>query len=141
MFDLVLFLHLAGLIIGLGAVTVIDTLGFVSRHSKYFTMITIGAHHVTKPLIWVGGLLVTVSWILMLIFNPIGLLEIIKSILLVLMIANGCYLSFVVSPRLIKQEGKKKLLPLSFQHRIAFSMLVSVFSWWSFVILTVISLS
>ena len=43
------FFHLAGIIIGLGAVTVIDTMGFISRKSKEWTQVTVKAHHVTKP--------------------------------------------------------------------------------------------
>jgi hypothetical protein len=49
-----LFLLLAGFIIGLGAVTVIDIHGFLGRRSSYWTEATTRAHKVTKPLIWLG---------------------------------------------------------------------------------------
>jgi hypothetical protein len=49
-----LFTFIAGLIIGLGAVTVIDIHGFIARRSLYWTRATISAHKVTKPMIWVG---------------------------------------------------------------------------------------
>lgn len=49
-----LFLFIAGFIIGLGAVTVIDIHGFLGRKSSYWTEATIRTHKVTKPLIWLG---------------------------------------------------------------------------------------
>ena len=49
-----LYLHLAGFIIGLGAVTVIDLHGFLGRKSPYWTEATTRTHKVTKPLIWLG---------------------------------------------------------------------------------------
>ncbi len=52
-----LFLHLAGFVIGLGAVTVIDLHGFLGRRSAYWTEATTRTHKVTKPLIWAGLIL------------------------------------------------------------------------------------
>ena len=49
-----LFIILAGFIIGLGAVTVIDIHGFLGRRSNYWTEATTRTHKVTKPLIWIG---------------------------------------------------------------------------------------
>ncbi|MBP7708678.1 hypothetical protein KA107_03255 [Candidatus Pacearchaeota archaeon] len=138
MFNFPLFIHLAGLIIGLGAVTVIDFLGFTSRKSKNLTQVTISAHHVTKPLIWLGTILLAISWIFLYENN---LLPNLKSILLLIMVLNGIFLSFYVSPRLDNLIGKNVLLPFSLQVKITISMLISFFSWWTFVVLTVISLS
>jgi hypothetical protein len=54
-FDILgLFLHLAGFVVGLGAVTVIDLHGFLGRKSSYWTEATTRTHKVTKPLIWLG---------------------------------------------------------------------------------------
>jgi hypothetical protein len=136
-FDVFLFLHIVGLIIGLGAVTVIDVLGFNSRKSKDLTQVTIHAHHTTKPLIWIGTILVLSSWIFL--YSGIEQsLAMWKSILLVVMFINGNFLSFYVSPRLDKLIGKKVLLPGSLQSKIKVSMVISFLSWWSFVVLTVI---
>lgn len=49
-----LFVLIAGFIIGLGAVTVIDIHGFLGRKSAYWTEATTRTHKVTKPLIWIG---------------------------------------------------------------------------------------
>jgi hypothetical protein len=47
-------IFIAGFIIGLGAVTVIDLHGFLGRKSSYWTEATIRTHKITKPLIWIG---------------------------------------------------------------------------------------
>jgi hypothetical protein len=134
----ILFFHLAGLIIGLGAVTVIDIMGFISRKSKIWTDTTISAHHVTKPLIWLGTFLLVITWIFL---YDNSTLSNIKSLLLLIMILNGSFLSFYISPKLDKLKNKKALLPKYLQNKIAGSMIISFLSWWIFVLLTVSALS
>lgn len=128
------FIHFAGIIISLGAVTVIDTMGFISRKSKEWTQITIKAHHVTKPLIWIGTLLMIISWPYL--FDGTRL-AIIKSILIVVLLLNGLFLSCYISPRLDQLYGKKILLPNKLQLKIMLSMPISFISWWSLVLITV----
>jgi hypothetical protein len=48
------FLFIAGFIVGLGAITVIDIHGFLGQKSSYWTEATTRTHKVTKPLIWIG---------------------------------------------------------------------------------------
>ena len=138
--DWLLFFHFAGIIIGLGAVTVIDTMGFFSKRDKKKTQDTISAHHTTKPLIWIGTTIVLITWILILIQDGFGFIQNIKSVLLIVMIVNGSFLSFYVSPRLDKLIGKKVILPKALQMKISINFFISFVSWWSFVILTIASL-
>ena len=138
--DWLLFFHFVGIIIGLGAVTVIDTMGFFSRNDKRKTQDTIAAHHTTKPLIWLGTIIVLVTWILILVGHSLEGIYLWKSILLVVMLINGSFLSFVISPALNKLIGVNKLLPQSLQVKIAVSLVISFISWWSFVLLTVLGL-
>jgi len=140
-FNLKLFFHFVGIIIALGAVTVIDVMGFFSRKSIKKTQETIVAHHTTKPLIWVGTIIVLISWVFILIQKNFGEIEIIKSILLVIIILNGCFLSFHISPRLSKMKGVKKLLNKSLQIKIGISLVVSLISWWGFVFFSFANLS
>ena len=128
------FFHLAGIIIGLGAVTVIDTMGFISRNSKQWTQVTIKAHHVTKPLIWLGTSIMILSWFFLYQSTP---LDKIKSLLMFIMILNGIFLSFYVSPALDKLSGKKILLPKALQLKITASFIISFSSWWGLVWITV----
>lgn len=138
--NLVLFIHLAGLIVGLGAVTVVDTLGFLSRDSLEWTQTTIRAHHVTKPLIWLGTGLVAASWLLMADWGALSALELYKTADLLVLIGNGAFLSFYISPRLDELKGEEKLFPPALQHKVMVSAAVSFLGWWSFVYATVLLL-
>lgn len=139
-----LLVIIVGYIIGLGAVTIIDLHGFLGRKSIYWTEATIRTHKVTKPLIWIGIFLVIVGgiWWYTLTGNEFFLLlHLFTSGVLVI---NGCFLSFVVSPYLLKkekEEKERKLLPASLQVKIVFSFLFSVLFWWSSLILFIFSVS
>lgn len=129
-----LFLLIAGFIIGLGAVTVIDTLGFLGRKSSYWTVATTRAHKVTKPLIWIGIFLSVIGAYFWYVpengFNDAFGIHLSVSIILIL---NGLFLSFVVSPFLLKKEKEgraKELLPKSLQVKITLSFIVSFLGWW-----------
>jgi len=135
MIDVALLIHFIGIIIGLGAVTVIDTMGFVSRKSKEWTQVTIKAHHVTKPLIWLGTSLMVISWIF--IFSG-GMLDLVKTFFILILILNGLFLSFYVSRRLDKLYGKHVLLPKKLQTFIAISMVISFIFWWGLVLITLL---
>jgi hypothetical protein len=129
-----LFLFIAGFIIGLGAVTVIDLHGFLGRKSSYWTEATIRTHKITKPLIWIGILLAISGGLIT--YRDIGFsgISLIHGVLAVALILNGAFLSFRVSPRLLRREkeGKaRELLPADLQIRIAVSFVVSVIGWWS----------
>ena len=134
---------LSGFILGLGAVTVIDLHGWLARASSYWTEATIRTHKVTKPLIWVGITLVLCGSLLLfqghythaiptLIFINVGIL-----------VLNGSFLSFWLSPRLLERERRgdaQVLLPKQWQRMITVSFLISFFGWWWSVLLTVLYL-
>ena len=130
---------MSGLIIGLGAVTVIDLHGFLGRRSIYWTEATIRTHKITKPLIWTGTILFAIG---VLLTNTIQDYEYINisMLLLLTMILNGLFLSFYVSPYLLKQELEQiKLLPVRLQMFITVSFIISFISWWSQVIIFLIN--
>lgn len=130
------FLIIAGLVIGLGAVTVIDIHGFLARQSSYWTETTIRTHKVTKPLIWIGTTLVSIG--ISLVYR--GDLLIFQWVIITAMVGNGIFLSFVVSPFLVSQERKNKsqeILPQSLQTKIIISFVFSFFSWWGSLVLFV----
>lgn len=129
-----IFIALAGYIIGLGAVTVIDTLGFLGRKSPYWTETTIRAHKVTKPLIWLGIILKTVGEFFL--YQSLGFPNISIAIFMIIgfLIANGVFLSFYISPQLLRMEKEGRateILPQSLQNQITFSFIVSFLGWWS----------
>jgi hypothetical protein len=140
---LALFLTIAGFIIGLGAVTVIDLHGFLGRKSAYWAEATTRTHKITKPLIWIGTFLATLGGCLW--YRGYGLhgITIVHLISLCIMVVNGIFLSFSVSPFLLKREkeGKaRELLPVSWQKKITISFLVSFISWWGNLALFVMSI-
>ena len=133
-----IFLVIAGFIIGLGAVTVIDIHGFFARKSPYWTEATIRTHKITKPLIWFGIVLVAIGTFLL------GFNALISSsdfafrfFIIFLLVLNGSFLSFVISPELLKREkaGRgSEILPREMQNKIMISFFVSIFLWWGFVL-------
>jgi len=138
-----LFVLLSGYILGLGAVTVIDILGFLGRRSGYWTEATLRAHKVTKPLIWLGTILVLAGGLLFFRESVFAGTHLILFGMSCVLILNGLFLSFVVSPFLLKQEkaGKSaQLLPDFLQRQIALSLIVSDLGWWGSLVILVIHL-
>jgi hypothetical protein len=140
-FELVgLYLHLAGFVIGLGAVTVIDLHGFLGRRSAYWTEATTRTHKVTKPLIWAGLFLAIIGAVIF--HSPRGWsgILIVQAVIALVLVINGLFLSFRVSPFILEREKEGRaaeLLPASWQKKITFSFIVSFIGWWGELFLTV----
>jgi len=111
----------------LGAVTVIDLHGFLALRSPYWTETTIRAHKVTKPLIWIGTIL-AITGVVFYSQHAFTWIPMVHTIVAPVLIANGCFLSFYVSPYLLKQEREgreRELLPTRLQLAISTSFGVS----------------
>jgi hypothetical protein len=139
-----LFLSFAGYIVGLGAVTVIDLHGFLGRKSTYWTEATTRTHKVTKPLIWIGTGLALFGGVL--VYNSLDLPGVLQVhvVMFMLLILNGTFLSFSVSPFLLKREVEGRsaeLLPKAWQNKITASFLVSFVGWWGSLTLFVYTIS
>lgn len=129
-----LFLLLSGFVIGLGAVTVIDIHGFLGMRSAYWTQTTIRVHKVTKPLIWIGILLCIIGGSIYYRFETLSGVVLYHTVATTVLVLNGLFLSFVVSPYLLERERhgrSEELLDRAWQIKIALSLLVSDFLWWS----------
>ena len=138
-----LFLLLAGFIVGLGAVTVIDLHGFLGRRSRYWTEATTRTHKVTKPLIWLGMTLLIVGGAIWYRGRYAEFWVMVQAARAHARVVKGQFLSFRVSPYLLEREKKGKqdvILPASWQRKITASFLVSVVGWWGLVVLTVLEL-
>jgi hypothetical protein len=135
-----LLLFIAGFVVGLGAVTVIDIHGLLGTRSPYWSEATTRTHKVTKPLIWLGITLAVVGGILTYRHLPLAGVPLAHFVIALALIMNGWWLSFRVSPFLLarEREGKaSELLPASWQRKIAVSFVVSVIGWWGALILLV----
>lgn len=127
-----LLVFIAGFVIGLGAVTVVDIHGFLGRKSLYWTQATIRTHKVTKPLIWVGIFLVIVGGLIFYRNESFVGIPFIHTIIAFVLVLNGLFLSFKVSPFLLKKEREKdvEILPRSWQNKIMVSLILSDIGWW-----------
>lgn len=128
-----LFLLFAGYVIGLGAVTVIDIHGFLGRKSTYWTEATTRTHKVTKPMIWAGILLAIVGGSIFFRNEPFTGVPLALACVAGVLILNGIFLSFSVSPYLLAREKTGRageLLPISWQRKITVSLIFSDVGWW-----------
>jgi hypothetical protein len=128
-----LFLLLAGFVIGLGAVTVIDVHGLLSRRSPYWTETTIRVHKVTKPLIWLGIGLAVIGGTLFYSIKPLTWVPLAHATAVLVLVANGSFLSFYISPLLLARERagrERELLSQKLQLSIIASFIVSFIGWW-----------
>ncbi|MBU1046622.1 hypothetical protein KKH36_02480 [Patescibacteria group bacterium] len=138
-----LFLFLAGFIIGLGAVIVIDLQGFLGKNSVYWTETTIRTHKITKPLIWLGIILTFIGGFIFYRNDMLIGIPLVHLLIGVVLILNGIFLSFKVSPFLLKREieGRaKELIPYSWQKKITISLIISDIGWWGGLLLLVLYL-
>lgn len=138
-----LFLFLAGFVIGLGAVTVIDIHGFLGRKSSYWTEATTRTHKVTKPMIWAGIMFAIVGGLIFYREQSFTGIPLIHAVIALALILNGYFLSFKVSPFLLKREKEGRsgeLLPASWQKKIMASLIVSDIGWWGGLLLLVVYL-
>ena len=139
-----LFILLAGFIIGLGAVTVIDIHGFLGRKSSYWTESTTRTHKVTKPLIWLGTILAIIGGTIFYRNESLSGVPMYHALIACVLILNGLFLSFYVSPFLLKKEREGKqaeLLPASLQNKIIISLITSDIGWWGGLLLLVFYLT
>ncbi|MSU60760.1 MAG: hypothetical protein EXS52_02500 [Candidatus Staskawiczbacteria bacterium] len=135
-----LFILIAGFVIGLGAVTVIDIHGFLGRKSSYWAEATTRTHKVTKPLIWVGTFLAIIGGILYFRNEPFSGVPMYLALISIVLVLNGLFLSFRVSPYLLQKEKEgraRELLPESWQRKIIVGLILSDLGWWGSLALVV----
>jgi hypothetical protein len=137
-----LFILIAGYVLGLGAVTVIDLHGFLGRKSEYWTEATTRTHKVTKPLIWIGIVFVLLGSAIFYRGGDFDEVYMTLVFLYLMLVLNGLFLSFSVSPFLNKREKEgdsKKILPASWQNKIIVSFIFSFVGWWGSLFLVLYS--
>jgi hypothetical protein len=126
-----LLITTVGFIIGLGAVTVIDIHGILGKFSSYWRAAAVRTHKVTMPLIWLGSLLVGIGYALS---SAQGVDVSWLWYIYVILILNGSFLSFVISPKLIANEkagNPEAELPNFWQMLVILSTIISFSGWWS----------
>lgn len=84
-------------------------------------------------MIWLGMALCIVGGIIFYRGENFSGIPLIHAITAVVLIVNGCFLSFKISPFLLarEREGKsKELLPYVWQRKIMASLIISDIGWW-----------
>ena len=115
-----LFFEFLGIILALGSLIVLFAMLIMSRKSEEFTQLTFKLNSAIRPVLWVGIIITTIVWIYVMSKDPLNIVGIINSILLVILII----LSWYTGSKISKMEYGK--LPL-----IRTAVLVVL--WWIFV--------
>lgn len=116
----ILFLEFFGIILALGTIMVLFVMTIMSRKSQEITDITSKAAGALRPLMWLGIAITAIIWIYVIYQNPLNIIGIINSLVLIISII----LSAVVSSKISKMEFGK--IPI-------ISTTILVLFWWLFV--------
>jgi len=81
-----LFLEFVGIILALGSLMVLLAMLLKSRKSEEITNLTLKAMEVIKPVMWLGIAITTIIWAYVMYENPLNILGLTNSLLLVVLI-------------------------------------------------------
>ncbi len=92
-----LFLEFLGLILALGSIMVLYVMLIKSRKSEELTELTLKVSGVLKPVIWLGILITAIVWFYVMYKDPLNIVGIVNSILLVILVVMNWYLGNKIS--------------------------------------------
>lgn len=115
-----LFFEFLGIILALGSIMVLFAMLVMSRKSEEITQLTIKINNTIRPVLWLGIIITAIVWVYVMSKDPLNIVGIINSILLIVLIV----LSWYTCSKIAKMKFGK--LPLI---RAA----VLVILWWIFV--------
>jgi len=128
------FIHLISLIMGFGAVIVIDTFGLLWVMNKIKLQTVNQTANITQRLIWIGWLgLVITGTILVLMRGSISNITMVKVFFVAMLGVNGIFL------HLIKKNFDKlkdlENIPAIYKFRIALTSVISQLGWWGAIVI------
>lgn len=115
-----LFFEFLGIILALGSIMVLFAMLIMSRKSEEITQLTIKLNSAIRPVLWIGIAITTIVWIYVMSKDPLNIVGILNSILLLILII----LSWYTGSRIAKMKFGN--LPL-----IRAAVLIVL--WWIFV--------
>jgi hypothetical protein len=115
-----LFFEFLGIILALGSIMVLFSMIMMSRKSEEVTKLTIKLNDAIKPVLWAGIIVTTIVWVYVMSKDPLNIVGLVNSILLIILIV----LSWYTSSKIAKMEFGN--LPL-------ISSTVLIVLWWIFV--------
>jgi len=119
-----LFFEFVGIILALGSTMVLFIMLIKARKSEELTQLTLKVNGALRLPIWIGIIITTIVWAVVMFQNPLNILGLLNSLLLIILIV----LSWYVGSKMSKIEFRK--LPFV-------SMTVYVILWWIFTFLTI----
>lgn len=132
-YHILLFTHLISLIIGFGAVVVIDTSGILWIFKKISLPFIIKVAEITQPLIWIGWSGLVLSGIPLLILKgSISSITTIKLFTVIMLGLNGIYLHFIKKG--LSKINNPEYFPKILSFRIALATFISQICWWTAII-------
>ncbi|BDZ69597.1 hypothetical protein [Methanobacterium petrolearium] len=119
-----LFFEFVGIILALGSLTVLFSLLVKSRKSEEITKIMLKVWGIIKPVLWYGTIIATVVWFLVIYNDPLNILGVFNSLILIIILI----MTWLVSSKTSKASFGK--LPI-ISHGIL------IISWWIFAFLAI----
>ncbi|MGV8144524.1 MAG: hypothetical protein ACP5OJ_07940, partial [Methanothermobacter sp.] len=120
-----LFFEFMGIILALGSIMVLFVLLLKSRKSEEITELTAKISSMLKPIIWIGIVINLIVWLYVMYRDPLNIMGIVNSILLILIIV----LSWYMGNKLAKLEYMK--IPL-------IKSIIWIILWWIYVYLAIV---
>lgn len=134
-FDIARFIHITSVIIGFGAVIVIDSFGLAWLFKKATIKLLVSVAAVTQRLIWLGWFGAVLSGSFMIYkmggLSAIGDLTALKIFLVALLGLNGVNLHFI--KKKLGQFGEN--IPKSLMLRVGIASFISQVGWWGALII------
>ena len=138
-FDIWLAMHLAGVVIAVGAVTVTDGfMAFFHLHSKFGKIVKKVAP-LLSMIVWIGFLLISVSGLYFIFDGRLDISNIFvwfKMVLVGVVFLNGIVLNKFITPKFQELSVKElESMPMKFEIMAGLSGGISVIGWWSILFL------
>ena len=128
------FIHLISLVVGFGAVIVVDTFGLLWVMKKISLQTVNQTANITQRLIWLGWLgLVASGMTLVVMRGSVSNITLIKIFFVAMLGVNGIFLH-LIKKNFDKLAGLEKI-PAIYKFRIALTSVISQLGWWGAIII------
>lgn len=122
-----LFFEFLGIILALGSIMVLFAMLIMSRKSEEITQLTVKVNSVIRPVLWLGIIITIIVWIYVMSKDPLNIVGIINSILLVILIILSWYVGSKIS--------KMKFGDLPLIRAAVLTILWLIFVYWAIAVI------
>lgn len=133
-YHILAFIHLISLIVGFGAVVVVDTFGLLWVMKKVSLQTVNQTANITQRLIWLGWLgLVISGTILVVMRGSVSHITMVKIFFVAMLGVNGIFLH-LIKKNFDKLIGATSIPPI-YKFRIALTSTISQLGWWGAIVI------